>query len=151
MDIERFWEDCVSPVLFFLFVLYICIWHLKNALPVYRQFKREGATADAAVTGFKATKYGIKNSDMFFVEVSAVPPGESAEKHYKLSTCHGRGKRYGSVSQCRICFISKDDPEPVLEEEIKLWHRDIIISFVGIALSVLMISLFLFAGIDRLM
>lgn len=144
----RIIEEFVLPVLVFGFVLYVSLWYLKNALPIYRDFRRNGRSVHARVTGFKATKLGIKNSDKFFVYVEAVPPDGDTEKSYVLSTCHHKGKRYSKVTECKVIFV-EGDPIPVLKEEVRLWRRDIIISFVGVFLSLLMISLYIFAAADK--
>lgn len=139
-------SDIICTILIFGFVLYVSLWYLKSALPVYRQFRKQGVSVSARVTGFEATKLGIKNSDKFFVDVEAVPPDESAEKHFKLSTCHHRGRRYGKLTECKVIF-GKGDPVPVLEEEVRLWRRDIILSFIGVFLSLLMITGNIFAAV----
>ena len=140
--------DIIGTVLIFCFVLYVNGWYLKNAIPMYRQFRKQGVRANARVTGFEATKLGIKNSDKYFVDVAAVPPGESCEKKFKLSTCHHRGKCYGKMTDCKVIF-GKGDPVPVLEEEIKLWRRDIILSIIGVFLSLLMITGSILAAVTR--
>ncbi len=141
-------SDLIFIVLAFGFVLYVSGWYLKNAIPVYRQFRKQGVRVNARVTGFEATKLGIKNSDKFFVDIAAVPPGESSEKSYKLSTCHHRGKRYSKITDCKVIF-GEGDPVPVLEEEIKLWRGDIILSFIGVFLSLLMITGNIWAAVTR--
>ena len=144
----RIIEELFTSVPVFGFVLYVSLWYLKNAMPIYRNFRRNGRSVHARVTGFKATKLGIKNSDKFFVYVAAVPPDGDTEKSYVLSTCHHMGNRYSKVTECKVIFV-EGDPVPVLKEEIRLWRRDIIISFVGVFLSLLMISLYIFAAADK--
>lgn len=141
----RIIKEVVFSALFFGYVLYVCLIFLINVVPAYRCFHKNGKAVRAKVTGFEATKLGEQHSDKFFVDITAVPPGESAPKNYKLSTCHGNGRRYDKVTECEVIF-AEGEPEPVLEEEILLWRRDIVVSFVGVFLSLGMLILFILAA-----
>ncbi len=150
MMARNIFEDFICPVVPFAFIFYICLWYMKNALPLYRQYSRDGRYVQAKVISFEATKLGIKNSDKFFVDVTCTPPESDSQKNYKLSTCHGKAKRYGKVSECRVCF-AEGDPIPVLDDEIKLWRRDIIVSGVGMAVCGTIILLLLFGLVETIM
>lgn len=150
MNIGRFIEELIIPLLLYGFFSWYMIVSAVSAIKAVRKINREGIKVSAEVIEYSKSK--CKNGrfvkKLHHVTVSCVDPRTNIMKTFTLTTNSGKGRRYAKIKITDVIFM--EDPEilPILPENLNTAKRVRYTAIFGGILCVLFSTLLMICILD---
>ncbi len=151
MNIGRFIEELIIPLLLYGFFSFYMIANAVSAIKTVRRIKREGVTVSAEVTGYSESshKLGRLRQKAYNVTVSCIDPRTNIMRDFTLTTYSEKGKRYVNTKKVDIVFVRDLKSCPLLPENLNTAKRVRYTALFGGIFCVLFSTLLIICIIDE--
>lgn len=118
-------RELIFPLLLYSLFTFMMLRYAVQAFRILRLYWREGVSVPARVTDFsvQTVQYGRLRQKQYIVTIVCIVPRTGEEQQFVLKTESKRGKQYADRKETEVVFISREEPFPMLQENLRTWKR----------------------------
>ena len=118
-------RELLFPLLLYGLFTFMMLEHAVQAFRILRLYRREGVLVPARVTNFsvQTVQYGHLRQTQYIVTIECMVPRTGEEQQFVLKTESNHGKKYADLKETEVMFISREEPFPMLQENLRTWKR----------------------------
>ena len=140
-------RELVFPLVLYSLFTFMMLRYAVQAFRILLLYRRECVSVPARVTDFtvQTAQYSRLRQTQYIVTIECKVPRTGEEQQFMLKTESERGKKYADRKETEVVFISREEPFPMLQENLRTWKRLRVTTLFGGIICLLFCLLLVFA------